>query len=168
MTINAGQAGVGMMAFGAVTSAVGTYFESKSRKSSLQFQARMAEINARLSESAAQHTLRQGERAVQGVRMRTAQVKSAQRVGMAANGITLDSDSAVDVLTTTDVMGEQDAITTETNAIAQAWGHRTQSVNAQTTADMNRVSANSMNPGMAAAGSLLGNAGQVAYSWYRL
>lgn len=165
---NYGKASVALMAFGAVSSAIGTYFDSESKRSSFQFQARMAEINARLAEGAARTTLLQGERAVQGVRMRTAQVKSAQRVGMAANGIALDSESAINVLTTTDVMGEQDAITTETNAIAQAWGHRTQSVNAQTSADMNRVAAGSINPGMAAAGSLLGDAGKVGAQWYMM
>jgi hypothetical protein len=163
-----GKASVGLMAYGAVSGAIGTYFSAAGQRSSLEFQARIADINARIAEGSAQTALVQGERAVQGVRMHTAQVKSAQRVGLAANGIALDSDSAINVLTTTDVMGEQDAITTETNAIAQAWGYRTQSSNMQTTSALNNAAAGNINPGLSAAGSLIGNAGKVGAQWYMM
>ena len=78
---------------------------------------------------------------------------------MAANGVALDSGTPNAVLTSTDVMGEIDANTIEQNALAQAWGYRTQ-------AGMDRARANAINPGMSAATTLLGSATQVASTWY--
>ena len=86
-------------------------------------------------------------------------LKSRQTVAMAANGVALDSGTPNAVLTSTDVMGEIDANTIEQNALAQAWGYRTQ-------AGMDRARANAINPGMSAATTLLGSATQVASTWY--
>lgn len=189
---------------GMFTSAIGSYFSSATNKINLQGQADLAAINgriagslgetnsaiadtnARIAELAAQTELRRGQREEQNSRLKTAHVKSAQRAAMAANGIDLGSDSALNVLTTTDVMGEIDANTLQANAVRSAWGYRVQATNYQTEAAsaslqgkilatnsanealVKSAAADSISPFGSAASSLIGNAGSVASSWYKL
>lgn len=153
--------------FGAVNSAIGSYYQAEAQKNNLQFQSEMAKINAQIGEINAQSVILGGQRAQQNSRLRTAHLKSAQRVGMAANGIDLGSKTATNILTSTDYMGEIDANTIELNAIRAAWGYRTQSTNSMATARMNQAAADSINPFGTATGSLLGNSGSVAESWYK-
>jgi hypothetical protein len=155
-----------MQGAGAASSAVGAYYGAKSQKQSLEFQANMADINARMSESAAQSTLLTGQREEQRSQIATANLKGSQRASLAANGVDLGEGSAANILTTTDVMGEIDANTIQANAVRSAWGYRTQGVNQSNQALMSRASAGAINPGQAAATSLMGSAGSVAASWY--
>ncbi len=155
-----------MQGAGAASSAVGAYYGAQSQKVSLSLSADMADINARMSESAAQATLLTGDREEGKSRIATANLKSAQRTGLAANGVDLGVGSAKDILTTTDAMGEMDANTIHANAVRSAWGYRTQGVNQSNQALMARASAGAINPLMSTATSLLGSAGSVASSWY--
>lgn len=153
--------------FGAINGAIGTYYQAQAMSNNLKFQADMARINAGIAETNAQATLLAGQRAQQNVRLRTARLKSAQRVGMAANGIDLGSDSAVNVLTTTDVMGEIDANTVEANAVRAAFGYRTQGVNDMNMARLSSAVADNISPFGSGVSSLIGSAGKVADGWYR-
>ncbi len=159
-------ASLAMMGAGAVSGAIGSYYGAKSQKSSLKFQADMAEFNARQAEKSAQSALVAGQRQEQGVRLRTAQVKSASRVAMAANGLDLSSDTAQNILNTTDYMGEVDALTVEQNALQSAWGYRMQGVGQEISAGIMRGTAAGISPGTAATTSLIQSGGQVASSWY--
>lgn len=153
---------------GGVQSAVSSYYGAKAQARQLAFEADMADINARMAESAAERTLAAGRREVQRSKMQTAGLKSRQRVAMAANGVALDEGSAVNVLTTTDYIGEVDANTIEANAIAQAWGHKIDAVNTRSQARSARSAAASISPGQAALSSIIGSAGSVAASWYSM
>lgn len=188
---------------GMFSSAIGSYYSSATQKINLQGQAELAAINgriadslgetnsfiadtnARIAELSAQGELRRGQREEQNSRLKTAQVKSAQRTSMAANGLDLGSASALRVLTTTDVMGEIDANTIASNAVRSAWGYRTQAANYQTEAAsaslqgrilatnsanealVKSAAASAVSPFGSAASSLLGSAGSVASSWFR-
>lgn len=149
-------------AAGGAMSTVGSYYSALGQKSSLKFQATLAEINAQAAESDARNSLLKGERAEQRLRLDTAQLKSQQRVGLATSGIDLTSQTAAAVLTSTDVLGEIDANQTKANALREAWGHRTEAVNYRNEALMNRATASGISPGMNAFGSLLTSAAQVA------
>lgn len=151
---------------GAVTNSIGAYYSAKSEKSSLRFQAQMAEINARNAELAAQQEIRSGQHQEQQSRLQTAAVKSAQRVALGANGVALNEGSAANILTTTDYIGEVDANTIAANAVRSAWGYRTQGVDYKNRAVMARASASAISPAMAAGSSLLGDAGSIASRWY--
>jgi len=159
---------VGSQVVGGVQSAVSSYYGAKAQARQLAFEADMADINARMAESAAERTMASGRREVQRSRMQTAALKSRQRVAMAANGVALDEGSAVNVQTTTDYIGEVDANTIEANAIAQAWGHRIDAVNQRSAARSGRTAASAISPGQAAMSSLIGSAGAVASSWYSM
>lgn len=159
---------VALSGVGLGLSVAGSYYASENNKNTLNHQAAMDEINARISERGAQSVLLQGERQEQGVRLNTAKIKSSQRVAMAANGIALDSGTAVNNLTSTDVMGELDAINVQTNALSAAWGYRTQAVNQRSAADMKRTAANNINPFSDAFVTAISGAGKVAPQWYQM
>lgn len=152
--------------FGAINGAIGTYYQSQAMVNNLEFQADMAKINARISETNAQAVLLAGQRAQQNARLRTAKLKGQQITSMAANGVDLGSRTATNILTTTDTMGEIDAQTVEANAIRAAFGYRTQSVNDMNTARLSSAVADGINPFTSATGSLIGSAGKVAEGWY--
>ena len=157
-----------MQAAGAGQSALSAYYGARAEKSRLGFEADMADINARMSERAAETAIAAGRREVQRSRMQTAALKGRQIAAMGANGIALDEGSAVQVLTGTDYIGEVDANTLEANAIAQAWGHKIEAVNIRSQARSARSAAGAISPGRAAVTSLIGSAGSVASSWYSM
>lgn len=161
-------AALAMQGYGAASSAIGAWGAASSQKNSLNFQADIADINARMSESQAQATLLTGQKQAQQSMLQTAQLKSTQRAGMAANGLDLGVGSAANVLNSTEVMGQIDKNQIEANATRAAWGYRTQSTNYANEALMDRATASGINPTMAGVTSLISGAGQVASSWYRL
>lgn len=176
--------------------AQGQILQAKSAKLQADTQAAIARINARLAESAAQGTLFSGQRQEQAKRLETAAFKSRQRVGFAASGVDLGSDSVVRVLTSTDVIGDIDANTIAANAIRTAWGYRTEAANhrgqaliasangqmmaangqAQAAATRSGmpsfvtppVAGRPVSSGRAVASSLLGSATQIATTYYSL
>jgi len=153
---------------GAAASTVGSYFAAQSQKSALNAQADVADINARMAESTAQSALYQGQQQEISSRLKTGQLKSSQRVSMAANGIDLGSGTATNILTTTDTMGEIDANTIAANAVRSAFGYRTQATNFQNDALTKRATGSAISPISSAVGTLLTGAGQVAGSWYAM
>lgn len=161
-------ASLGLQAAGMFTQSVGSYFSAKQQKLQLQTQAQLSEINARMAELGARNALLQGERAQQGHMLKTAGLKGKQRAAMAAGGVDLGEGSALNVLTTTDVMSEIDRNTIEHNAMMDAWGYKTQAVNLRSEAAMQRATASGIKPGLAAASTLLGSAGSVASNWYTM
>lgn len=153
---------------GAATSAIGSYFSAATQKATLKGQAGIADTNARIAELGAQQELFRGQREVGALTLQAGQLKSRQRAAMAANGIDLGVGSAAEIQASTDIMKEIDMATIEANATRSAFGYRTQAVNFQNEALMKRATASAIKPGMAAVSSLLGSAGSVAASWYRL
>ena len=163
---NFGQAGIGMSIAGALSSAIGSFYSAKLQKQNLQYQSQMSAINARMAENTAQSALDQGQRAVAQQTMKAGQVKSAQRAALAANGVDLGVGSAAEVLASTDIVKDMDKNTIEANAVRAAWGYRTQATNYANQSLLEGTSAQSVSPWSAAGASLLGNAGEVAKSWY--
>lgn len=159
-------ASVAMSAAGAASGAIGAYYSAKSSKLSLQTQAALAEINARIAEQGAQSALMAGQQQVAAQTLRAGQIKSSQRAAMAANGVDLGVGSAAETQASTDIMKEIDKNQIEANAVRSAFGYRTQAVNMENDALMKSAAASAISPGMAVTSSLLSSAGSVASSWY--
>jgi hypothetical protein len=153
---------------GVASSAVGSYYSARLAKMQAQREAEIADSNARIAELGAQSALLQGQHEVARTTLRHGQLKGAQRAAMAANGIDLGEGSAAEIQAGSDLMKEIDVNTIEANAIRNAWGYRTQGVNAQNEAIIKRGTASAISPGMAATSSLLSNAGSVAGNWYTM
>jgi ribosomal protein S13 len=163
-----GLAAVGAQGFGAGASTVGSLFAARSQRSAYRSQARIAEINARMSDAAARQEIHRGVRQEENIRLQGARLKSAQRARYAANGIDLTSETAQAALVGTDLITEVDANTARANAIQAAWGRRTEAGNLRSYASGLRASASSVSPFLSAFGSFANAAGQVAQSWYAL
>lgn len=159
---------MGMQIAGAGAGAVGSYYEAKGQKIALKAAAGIADTNARISEMSAQGELYKGQRDEQRLRLGTAKLKGSQRASMAANGIDLGSDTAVNVLTSTDTLGEIDANTIAANAARSAWGYRQQGTNYTNEAIMARASAKGINPFMSAGKSLMTSAASISQTRYKL
>lgn len=162
------KAGPALQFFGALSSAYGAYSSARSQRQQLKLNADLARINAGIAEKAADNEMLQGQRQEQAARLRTANLKSTQKTGMASNGVDLSSGTAQNILNTTDYMGEVDANTIAANAVKSAWGYRTQAVNARSSAAMEDANASGINTGVSAISSLLGSASSVAPQWYQL
>lgn len=167
-TLNSAQLSLGLQGLGALTSTVGSFYQAKSMKSSLNYQAGMSAINARLAETGAQSVLQQGQQQVAGLTLSAGMLKSKQTAAQAANGIDLGTGSAAEVRASTDIMKEIDANTLTSNAVKNAWGYRTYGVNAANEGLIQSATASGISPFSAAQSSLLSGAGQVASSWYML
>lgn len=161
-----GQLSLGLDIAGMLTGAIGGFYSAKAQRSSLQFQADIAEINARIAELGAQQELIRGEKEVGRLTLRAGQLKGRQRVALAANGVDLGEGTAAEVQASADLMKELDRQTIETNAVMAAWGHRTQAAGMRSDAAMRRVTASGISPFGSAMGTLLGGAGRVAGKWY--
>jgi hypothetical protein len=159
---------LGMQVAGVAQQTVGSFYTASGQKLALETQAKISETNARVAEMTAQSVLLAGQKDEQNVRLRTAALKSKQRATMAANGIDINSDTPLEVLTSTDVMGEVDANTTAANAARTAWGHRFQSVGYQNESLMSRATARGINPFMSAGNTLLTGASSVASNYYMM
>lgn len=160
-------ASLALQATGAITGAIGAYSRAQTQKINLQGQAELAGINARIAEMGAQQELYRGQQQAGALTMKAGQLKSSQRAAMAANGVDLGEGNAAEVQASTDILKEIDKNTIEANAVRSAWGYRTQAVNYQNDALMSRAAADSINPALSSAPTLLGGATQVAQSWYK-
>lgn len=153
--------------FGAIQGGFGAYFQAKSQKSNLEFQADMAAINARMAERSAQSILEAGQKEAGVVSMRAGKVMGAQKVSQAARGVQMGVGSAAEEIATTQLMKEQDMLTINANATRQAWAARMQSTNMQNESLLKGTTADSISPFASASASLLASGAAVASSWYK-
>lgn len=160
---------LGTQAFGGAMSTVGAIFGAMSQKSSLQYQAQMAELNARIAEGNARNIISAGIVEESRVKLAGSLAKASQRNQMAASGIDIaGSNTAIARLTSTDVITEVDANTMRSNALRAAWGQRFEAGDQRAKATMARASAASISPALSGFTTLLSEGSKVAASWYGL
>lgn len=123
--------------------------------------AGIARNNAALSEQAALDAQARGEEEAQAIQRKGAAIKSAQRVGMAANGLDLGYGTTADIQDQTDFFTQSDVATARTNADRETWNRRNEAQNFRTQGEMAKY-----NGTMSAVGSLLGAGATVAGKWY--
>lgn len=157
--------GIGAAVAGTVMQAGSAYGQAQGQRSALEYQASVSRSNARMAEHQASDVIRAGQAAEGVQRMRTGQIKGAQRAQMAANGIDLGEGNATDILTTTEYMGERDALQIHDNAMMQAWGYRTQQQSFLDDASRAEGQRGAISPWLAAGTSLLTSASSVAAGW---
>lgn len=168
MSFSPGMLSLWGQGIGAITSAIGSYTSAQGQKNSLQSQAEIDAINATTADNAARAAMLAGQREEQRSMISTANLKSSQQVGFAANGVDMGEGSAERTLTSTDVLGKIDANTIAANAVRNAWGYRTQATNIRNDALMKNAAASAISPTMSAVTSLMGSAGSVSANWYQM
>jgi hypothetical protein len=152
---------------GTAVSAVGAMQASAAQKNAYEYQAAVSRNNAKIAEWQAQDALRRGQQQEDDQRRKTAALKGSQRATLAARGLDIGEGSALNILTDTDYLGEQDAMTIRNNANKQAWAARVGASNDMANAELLSMRAGAENPLMSGASTLLSGAGSVADRWYK-
>jgi hypothetical protein len=149
-------------------SAYSSYTQANAQKKALNYQARVDANNAKIAEYQRSATLQQGEEQAQQAMAQRAQLIGKQRAALTSNGVDLNSGSAVDLLASTEFLGQQDVNQIQSNAARKAWGYDVEGGNATTQSNLDKWKADSTNPitigGMAGASSLLTSASMFASS----
>lgn len=134
--------------------AVGAFSNAKTQKITAQSNAALARIQS-------QDALSRGEKAVNIQQQKAAQVKSSQRVALAANGLDLNYGTALDLLTSTDYTTQLEAESIRENARREALGAELQGLGYDTQARIN-------NPWATGLTTFASGATDVAAKWYSL
>lgn len=166
MCLSYGAASLASTAVSGIGNAAASIFAAKSNKLGLTLASRIAEINAGSADDSRREAMRQGGENETATRLGTAFMKSKQIAAMGANGVRLDSGSALNRLVSTDYMGEVDANTVRQNAVREAAGYRTQAAGFRNDALMKRTGAKGISPMLSGLTSLVGSANKVASDWY--
>lgn len=115
-------AGVGMMG-------VGTGLKAFGQVQAGNEQDKILHRNADIADAQAQDALTRGKINEKKMRRQTEQTIGSQRVNLAAQGVEINSGSALDTQADAAYLGELDAKTIQTNAKKEAWGYKTQADN---------------------------------------
>ena len=161
-------AGLATQGIGVIGQVAGAFYSARSIRRNAELQAFMAEMNAKNSERQAQNVFLQRDKQIAALGIKSGRLKSSQRVALAANGVDLSSENAVELLADTELMKEVDKSQIEQNAIAEAWGYRLQGVQHQNDALFARAQQKGTSPLLSATTTLLNGASPVAQSWYAL
>lgn len=160
--------GAPMLALGivnAVNTGVNAYFSSRMAKIQANLQAQLAEENQRMANLAAEDALYRSAVNIGEISRQAQQVKSSQKVAMAANGIAMTGGTYAEVLTSTDIMKEESINIERLNGYKEAWGYRMQGVNYGAQAGAARVTAGSASPTLSAASGLMSGLTSAAFNY---
>lgn len=142
---------------GTALGAVGQIQQGQAAAEAGRYNAKVAEMNAAISERQARDALERGKLEEQKKRTQVQQVLGRQKAAMAANGVDVSFGSPLDTLVDTATMGEIDALTIRSNSAREAYDYRVRAANGQAQATLDRMNADSAETGgyLAAAGTLL-------------
>lgn len=116
-------------AINAIASIGSAYQQAQAARARMDYERRIADINLRFADLSAQDVLRRGEKEAQKVSVRTRQLIGRQRVSLAAQGVSLESGSPLEIQEETAAQGAMDALTIRNNAWREAWGYKVQALN---------------------------------------
>ena len=102
-----------------------SYSNANAAKLEGEFQSSMYQSNARIQALMATDAINRGEKEAVKAKQAANRLIGSQRVAMGAQGIDLESGSALDIQAETASLGAQDALTIRNNAWREAWGYRT-------------------------------------------
>lgn len=174
-SFGASESGMWISAFGALNSAIGSFysakaaqFQAKSSALNAEFESTISAINARGAEIEAQSILDEGQRSAGLAGLQFGAIRGTIRAEQAAGGFTRSGDIEASL----DYSKQVDLSAIKSNATRAAVAARMRAVNfragaasAGLSAKNLRASARTINPWAAGAGSLVGEAGDVASRW---
>ena len=144
--------------------------QGRNQRKMANYQAQVAENNAKIAEQQADYALRKGEQDAVTQSMKGAAIAGRVRAAQAANAIDINTGSAVDVQ---ESQREQSVLDTETvmhNSQMEAYGYRSQAQDFRGQSGMSRASGEmaTQEARNRSFGSLLEGASAVAGSWGKL
>ena len=150
-------ASAGIGAYGAISSGV-------AQEQSARYNAEVALNNASIAKQNANLAGQAGEAQAEQSSMKTRAQVGAIKTAQAANGVDVNSGSAVDVRSSAAALGELNAINIRSNAARTAYGYQTQAGNFQAQSQLDTFQGqNAKTAGLIGGGTdLLGGVGQAA------
>ena len=147
--------------------AIGSIRQGNATSASDQYQAQVADNNAKIAEQNAQYATEAGGIKAQDVQQRGRVQQGKIKAAQAASGIDVNSGSAPMVRAGQAVETGVDAARTEHDAALQAYGYRTQASNFQAQSQVDRMGAsNAQTAGyFQAGGTILSGASSLGYKW---
>ena len=147
---------------------VGQQRQGAAQQGLFNYQAQVARNNQIVANQLAEDALRRGEAEEARSRLATRRLKGRQRTVLASNGVFLDEGSALDIVSDTDLLGEQDALTIRNNAEREAAGFRARAADFGSEAAVldtrGRIARSDAN--FQSFGTLLTGIGSVSQKWY--
>lgn len=135
-------------------------FSAYSQYQTGKYNSAVANNNATISERAAVDAEERGQIEADEHREKVDRLIAQQKAGISASGVEINSGSALDLMVGTREIGELDALRIENNAQREAYGYRTQGMNYQAQAQLDRYAGNT-----GAIGTLLDTAATGAYQY---
>lgn len=138
-----------------------SFMQAGAIKSQARWESGQLENNAKLMDFQGKEAIRMGEKEAQQRALQVKKLAGRQRAVAAAQGIDVDSGSALDISQETAGMGALDIATIRNNAWKQAWGFQVQATNLRSQANMTRIQGKYnarqtlITGGMKAAGSIM-------------
>ena len=124
---------------------VGTLFEAKAQADAARYagdaQASVYETNALIQRLRAEDAIRRGDDEAKKAKEAAKRLIGSQRASMGAQGIDIESGSALDIQKETAELGAMDALTIKNNAWREAWGLRAEATNFANQAQYTRLTA---------------------------
>lgn len=126
----------------ATTSVASAYSQSESIKAKGAYDKQVADTNATLSKFKAQDAISRGATAELQQLKKTDDLVSSQRAAQAASGADVGTGSAAIVRSSSQLMGQTDALTIKNNAWREAWGYTVQANNFKSQGEFAEIATN--------------------------
>lgn len=151
----------------AATSAIN---QAQAQSRAAAYQAQVAKNNQITASQNAEYAIQAGQQHAEQQQAQNRALLSRTIAGEAANGVDVNSGSAVDVQATNRQTGVTDTETINHNAALQAYGYRTQGSNFGAQAGLDTMQAADATKGgnLAAFGTLAGGASSLGRDWSRM
>lgn len=130
-----------IFAVSGIMQGISAYSQSKAQKSEGAFQSSVFESNARMADAQAEDAIFRGDQDAARQRENVKKLIGAQRASEGAQGIEVNSGSALDVQADTAGQGAVDELTIKNNAWREAFGYRVQANDLRTQSQFTKLSA---------------------------
>lgn len=162
-----GLAGLGSTIFGGALQAGGNLFKGASEMQMYNYQAGVAEINARIARQNMEFAYRQGDRQLEKYGIKAGQQMGQIRAAQASSGLDINSGSNLQVQQSQQQVIQSDMATMRQNIAKTAYDYQTQAVQYENQASLYKTAGrNSMIAGVVGGiSSIVGTAGSVADKW---
>lgn len=147
----------------AVTAGAALY-QGQAAKSAADYNAKVAEMNAKIADRAAMDELERGARDEQRKRIEVSAISSQQRATMSGMGLDITYGTPLEMLVDTAYAGEMDALTVRTNANRAAYNQDVRAANLRAQASIYEFEGRSARTGsmLSAIGTTVGGIGSAS------
>jgi len=133
-------AAIGMATAKVGSGIAGAYSKSKAQAAEGEYQSGQIEHNARFQAFQAADAVARGEKTAVKAQQATKSLIGSQRVALAAQGIDIESGSALQVQEESAAIGAEEVLNIRNNAWREAWGYRSAQADMITQAKLTKIS----------------------------